>query len=517
MRKIQQRKSFAIKFFGFEVKMQKKDVAINLIVSAVTQIITLAIGLFLPRLILLAWGSEYNGLLSSVTNIMSYLALLEAGLNTAILQALYKTVGKNDREQTSIVVRTAQRYYYKISIVYAAMVVGIALLYPLIVRTAISYLEIVAIIVLQGLVGVINFAFRAAYQQLLNAEGKYYVISLITFLTTVLTYSAKIAAIKIFDSVIIMQIMSVFIIIIQVAIYAVYFSKHYKWINKNAQSDESLIENRKYYFIQQIAGLIFNSTDTIVLSIFCGLKVASVYAVYNLVYNALALVIALIRGSTHFVLGQSFHKDSRLFTKVYDAYSAMQSMTGGIMASISIVMIINFIKIYTDGVTDIDYIDFFAAFLFSLNLMLECSRGASLASANIAGKAPETTWRYIMEAAINLFSSLILVNFIGMKGVLLGTTLAGLYRTTDSIYYTNKHVLKRSPFGEFKNVGVDFMIYFLVAFASFSIINLNTSSYFVWFGYAIITGIIVVSIYAGAFIMLNKHEAKVLLDTLKRH
>lgn len=497
--------------------MQKKDVVINLAVSAVTQIITLALGLFLPRLILLAWGSEYNGLLSSVTNIMSYLALLEAGLNTAMLQALYKTVGQNDREQTSIVVRTAQRYYHKISIVYAAMVVGIALLYPLIVRTAISYWEIVAIIVLQGLVGVINFAFRAAYQQLLDAEGKYYVISLITFLTTVLTYSAKIAAIKIFDSVIIMQFMSVFIIIIQVAIYAVYFSKHYKWINKNAQSDESLIENRKYYFTQQIAGLIFNSTDTIVLSIFCGLKVASVYAVYNLVYIALAQVISLIRGSTNFVLGQSFHKDSKLFTKVYDAYSAMQSMTGGIMASISIVLIINFIKIYTDGVTDIDYIDFFAAFLFSLNLMLECSRGASLASANIAGKAPETTWRYIMEAAINLFSSLILVNFIGMKGVLLGTTLAGLYRTTDSIYYTNKHVLKRSPFGEFKNVGIDFMIYFIVAFTSFSIISLNTSSYFVWFGYAIITGIIVVSIYAGAFIMLNKHEAKVLLDTLKRH
>lgn len=497
--------------------MQKKDVVINLVVSAVTQIITLALGLFLPRLILLAWGSEYNGLLSSVTNIMSYLALLEAGLNTAMLQALYKTVGQNDREQTSIVVRTAQCYYYKISIVYAAMVVGIAFLYPLIVETAISYWEIVAIIVLQGLVGVINFAFRAAYQQLLNAEGKYYVISLITFLTTVLTYTAKIAAIKIFDSVIIMQVMSVFVIVIQVAIYAVYFSQHYKWINKNTQCDESLIENRKYYFTQQIAGLIFNSTDTIVLSIFCGLKVASVYAVYNLVYIALAQVISLIRGSTNFVLGQSFHKDSKLFTKVYDAYSSMQSMTGGIMASISIVLVINFIKIYTNGVTDINYIDYAAAFLFSLNLMLECSRGASLASANIAGKAPETTWRYIMEAAINLVSSLILVNFIGMKGVLLGTTLAGLYRTTDSIYYTNRYVLNRSPFGEFKNVGIDFLIYFLVAFASFSIISLNTTSYLTWVYYAILTGISVVFLYGCAFILLNKKEARVLFDALKRH
>lgn len=86
---------------------------------------------------------------------------------------------------------------------------------------------------------------------------------------------------------------------------------------------------------------------------------------------------------------------------------------------ISMVLIINFVKLYTQSITDINYIDFIAALIFSFNLMLECSRGASLASANIAGKAPDTTWRYILEAAINLVSSLILVNFIGMKPFLL--------------------------------------------------------------------------------------------------
>jgi len=74
-----------------------------------------------------------------------------------------------------------------------------------------------------------------------------------------------------------------------------------------------LLENRRYYFTQQVAGLIFNSTDTFVLSVFCGLKVASVYATYNLVYTALAQIISLIRGSTSFVLGQSFHKDESFF------------------------------------------------------------------------------------------------------------------------------------------------------------------------------------------------------------
>ena len=50
--------------------MNKKTVIQNLIVATLTQLITLILGMILPRLILIAWGSEYNGLLSSVTNIL---------------------------------------------------------------------------------------------------------------------------------------------------------------------------------------------------------------------------------------------------------------------------------------------------------------------------------------------------------------------------------------------------------------------------------------------------------------
>jgi len=496
--------------------MNKKTVIQNLIVATLTQLITLILGMILPRLILIAWGSEYNGLLSSVTNILRYLSLLEAGFNTATLQALYKSVGQDDQEQTSIVIRTSQHYYQRISVIYALMVLVISVGYPLIVKSEIPYWETFIIIVLQGAVGVINFAFRAAHQQLLNAEGKYYVISLITLLTTVLTYAAKILSIGYFNSVVIMQVMSVLVIIVQVTIYAIYFNRRYKWLDKNARIDESLLENRKYYFTQQIAGLIFNSTDTFVLSIFCGLKVASVYATYNLVYTALAQIISLIRGSTSFVLGQSFHKDETFFKRVYDAYSAMQSMIGGVMASISMVLIINFIQLYTEGINDVNYVDFIAALLFSFNLMLECSRGASLASANIAGKAPDTTWRYILEAAINLISSLILVNFVGMKGVLLGTSIAGLYRTTDSIIYTNIHVLNRSSIHEFKNVLVDFVLFFGIVYMSHNVISINATSYIQLVGYAVVTGIIVLAVYGLTFIVLNKNVTKDLIQAIKQ-
>ena len=149
--------------------------------------------------------------------------------------------------------------------------------------------------------------------------------------------------------------------------------------------------------------------------------------------------------------------------------------------------------------------------------MLECSRGASLASANIAGKAPDTTWRYILEAAINLVSSLILVNFIGMKGVLLGTAIAGIYRTTDSIIYTNNHVLNRSSKYEFKNVIIDFILFFIIVYASHNIISVNAINYIELICYAIGTGIVVTVVYGAAFILLNKNEARDLIKAIKQN
>lgn len=496
--------------------MQKKNVVYNLIVSFSTQIITLALGLIIPRLVLLAWGSEYNGLISSVTNIMRYLALLEAGFNTATIQALYKTLGENDNEQTSVVVRTSQHYYHKISLIYGALVIVVALLYPLIVSTSIPYYEVFLIITLQGMTGVINFAFRASYQQLLNAQGKYYIISLISLLTTILTYIAKIISVTVFHNVLIMQAMGVIVMMVQVTVYSIYFKNNYGWINKNAIIDKTILKNRQYYFIQQIAGLIFNSTDTFVLSIFCGLKVASVYAVYNLVYSALTSMISLVRGSTNFVLGQSFYKGRSIFEKIYDTYTAMQTALGSILSSTCIVLILCFIRLYTNGVTDIDYIDFITAFLFSFNLILECSRGTSLASANIAGKAPQTTWRYVLEASINLSASLILVQFIGLRGVLIGTSIAGIYRTTDSIIYTNRHVLNRSAFKELSLVALHFLIFIVIAGLSRTLVQIDAHSYPELILYAIIITIVISGIYGTLFYFMNKNSIKYFVSILKK-
>lgn len=493
--------------------MTKKNKMLkNLVISISTQLITLALGLVLPRIILVSWGSEYNGLISTVTTIMRYFSLLEAGVSVSTLQAFYKSVASDDDKDTSIIIKTSQNYYHRMSIVYAMLIALFAFGYPAIIKSEIPYWEIVIVISLQGLTGLINFAFRAAYQQLLNAEGKYYIISIITLFTTIFTYAVKIVSIVVFDNIIIMQALSVVVIFIQAMVYYIYFKKHYSWIDKAVAIDYNLLADRKYYLIQQIASLIFNSTDTFVISMFCGLKWVSVYTVYNMVYTALTAVISMVRNSLNYVLGQAFHKNHDSFCNIYKAYSSFQVTMGSILTSTGILLIIGFVKLYTRDIDDVNYEDFVAAILFSISIILECARGAGLAAANIAGKASKTTHRYIIEAAINLFVSLLLVRRMGIKGVLIGTVVAGIYRTIDTIIYINIHVLRKGMVSEFLYLLCCFIIFgFFARLACGNYYDIN--SYFDFVIKGIVFFAINTLVYGSAFVLYNR---KIVIDVLRR-
>ena len=62
----------------------------------------------------------------------------------------------------------------------------------------------------------------------------------------------------------------------------------------------------------------------------------------------------------------------------------------------------------------------------------------------------QTQVRSIIESAINLTVSLVLVFKIGMYGVLLGTIAALLYRTNDVIIYANWNILGRKPWKTYR-------------------------------------------------------------------
>ena len=93
--------------------MTDKDSRIkhNLISSLIYQVVLISLSFLLPRLYLENFGSEVNGVLSTIKQIFTYMCLLEAGVGLATTQALYKRIGDKDHTAASAVL-SATNYYY---------------------------------------------------------------------------------------------------------------------------------------------------------------------------------------------------------------------------------------------------------------------------------------------------------------------------------------------------------------------------------------------------------------------
>ena len=157
-----------------EVGKKRKTVN-NIIYGFGTKMLTMILGILIPRLFIVSYGSETNGLLSTITQIFTYLALLQAGIGTATVNALYKPLDNNEWKQINEVFSQARSYFRRVAVVYAFAVIAFSIVYATIARTNLSRLEIFGIIMLQGLGSFITYYFCAPYTQLLVADGKQYV------------------------------------------------------------------------------------------------------------------------------------------------------------------------------------------------------------------------------------------------------------------------------------------------------------------------------------------------------
>ena len=143
-------------------------------------------------------------------------------------------------------------------------------------------------------------------------------------------------------------------------------------------------------------------------------------------------------------------------------------------------MILPFVKLYTDGVTDLNYIDFFLPLLFCGIQILSGCRITSENLIKIAGHAKQTISRAVMEIVINLVASILLVQVIGVYGVLLGTILALLYRTNDMILYANHRILKRSSWRTYRTLITNFALFAIIALIS-HFVRMEIDSLFLFF------------------------------------
>jgi O-antigen/teichoic acid export membrane protein len=433
----------------------------NLVYGIISQVIIFSFGLILPRMFIMDYGSEINGIFVFLIQIFGYFALLEAGIGLATVQALFLPLSSNNKEDVSSVLAAANIFYKKISIKYLICVLLFALIYAFIAKINLDKTTIFLIIVLQGMAGVINFYFQATFKQLIVAEGKNYVISNITLIITILTSLAKILLIYYGADIVYIQVAFFAFSLAQLVLYKIYFVKNFGWVNLVAKPNFDALKEKSAILYHQISGLIFSGTNVIVLSIFCDLTVVSIYSIYNLIIMGLNMLASNINSSFQFVLGHKYHQDRNDYLKFHDAYNVVYITFIFALMSICLLLYIPFIKLYTAG-ADENYVILHLPLLFCVIENLSAIRMVSSNLILISGHMKKTVVRTSIEAFLNLSFSLLLVNIYGIYGVLWGTIIALLYRSNDIIFYADKVILNRSVFKSYIPIILNTLIFFAI-------------------------------------------------------
>ncbi len=488
---------------GGKVGKSGQKIKRNLISGVVYQIVLIALSFLLPRLYLENFGSEINGVLSTIKQIFAYMCLLEAGVGLATTQALYKPVAENNTKSASAILSATNIYYIRTGIIYAAIVLIIASVYSFFIPTGIDSGVLFFIIILNAIPALFSYFVQAKYRILMEVDGRRYVINNADTLLQLVSNICKILVLMLTDSLILIQLSYCVIAIIQLGYLYYYARKNYKWVNLKEEPDLKAISQKESVLVHQISGMVFNNTDVLLLSFLCDFKAVSVYTIYNIFFSQVQAFITSIISGFSFALGQMFHTDREKFDKLYNMYETFYIMTTFIIYTLMAVFLLPLIQIYTGGINDANYSNVPLVFMFVIMNLLSNGKLPSNHVLEYSGAFKETRTHAITEMIINIVVSIVAILKWGICGAIFGTIVALLYRGTMMIYHANKKVLKRGMFKTYRIWlinGAGFAIVMIIFFVdSFSGLS---------FGQLLIKGIIhsiwIIALYLGVNFLFRR-------------
>lgn len=279
----------------------------NVITGFGGQFIAIVLGLIIPRIFISNYGSDINGLISTISQIFAYMALLEAGIGAAAQNALYRPFQENYKEEVSSIASVARSYFRKVTIIYGIGVVVLSLVLPLFLKTDVDALTIFYIVIFEGMSGVVSFYYIQTPTIILNVDGKSYINNGITLANKIIGYVVKIVMVLLGMNIVLVYLALFMITVGKVFVYSLYFKKKYDWLIFKKSNTNFKLKDRNSYVLTEICWTVFSSTDIIVLSMFLSTQLSSVYGIYNMVFTSIAQLVNAVYMSIVYLLGYTYH------------------------------------------------------------------------------------------------------------------------------------------------------------------------------------------------------------------
>lgn len=495
--------------------MRKQKAFLNMSSSLVYQMVAIICGLITPRLILSSFGSTYNGVVSSATQFLGMINILTLGITGSTRVALYKTLAENDTLGTSRLVKATEQYMRKVSVGVIVYTLALCVFYPLFSHNDLTFVQNASLIAVVSIGTFAEYFFGITNRTLLQADQSTYIINVADIVKTILNTVAVALLISLNCSIYVVKLGSSVVFLLAPAVVSFYIHKKYS-LNTKCKPDDTGIKNRGAVAFHSIANIIHQNCDLVVLTLFADAKLISVYTVYYLVIGKIRSLMQVFTTGMEAAFGDMWvKKEMESLQHNFKSFEYLMFTFATVVFSCVGVLIIPFVSLYTKGVTDINYIRLDLAILITVAETMYCIRQPYLTLVYATGSYEETKKGAAIEAAMNVILSLVLVKYMGIAGVVVGTFCANLFRTTQFSLYVSKNILNRNIFEVVKRVvWVVLNSLIIISFALMlqNVIRFN-ASWFGWIVQAIFVFIIACFVTVITSLVCYKDDLKRLIRT----
>lgn len=412
--------------------MKQNKLAIkNALSGTIMQLVKILLNFIVRTAFIYKLGEQAVGLNGLFTNILSILSLSELGFGAAVVTHMYEPLARNDKKRIVELMRIYRTIYLFVGLVIVAAGMIILPMLPTLTKTYTGNLNVQLLFILY-LTNVALTYFMGYKTSILNADQLGYIVSNSYAMMLIGQSVCQIVLLLIFKS---------FYAYLTIAIIATALQNAYIWhvVNKRfpyvshikkiaSFSDlKSVMDYVRPLLVYQISGVINTSTDSIVISQCLNITATGLYSNYMMILNALlALVTSLITSVTATIGNIVYSKSKNLFL----TFERLFGVSAGIATFVAM-CVAGLLQPFVDLWLGNQYtFGWEVSSLFAVNLYVTILGLPLLVFREATGSFIHRQYIPIVSVFLNLGFSVLLVNRIGISGVIVGTLLGRLMTYT---------------------------------------------------------------------------------------
>lgn len=392
-------------------------------------------------------GSEYVGLSSLFSSILGFLSFAELGIGSALVFYMYKPIAEEDDDTVCAILNLYRRLYRYIGLII--MVIGVSLIPFLHLLVKGECPPDVNLYVLYGIYlfnSVISYWMFAYKQSILIAHQRVDVTSKWGIVLSTVMYLIQIVMILVFRNYYFYIIWTPVFTVITNLVCARIVDRMYPQYQCRGEIDkETKVSIRKKVVAlvgTQANSIVMSSADSIVISAFLGLTMVGLYGNYYLIMNTIAGFMTMIYSSIRAGLGNGLEVND--LEKNYSEFRVLTFLNTWLSSCCTVCFLCmcqNFMRLW---VHESRMLDMGVVVLLAIYFYVYQIRRIVLTYKDAKGVWWEDRFRPYVMMVVNLVGNLIMVNFIGLYGVILSTIIAMIVSMPWENHTAFKYIFCRS-------------------------------------------------------------------------